>query len=208
MTTSEPILVHTCCAPCLCALLDALRAGGAAPTAFFFNPNIHPLIEYRRRLKAAQVLAERERIPLVAAGGYGLQAFLAATAGQWGRPERCRACYALRLDTAARHAAANRFGRFTSTLLVSPQQDREAVVELGHAAARRYGVAFDDSDRRALHGLGIERARRIQLYRQQYCGCIFSEQERYENTAVELHPPAGHGPRPRKPAERDPEASQ
>ncbi len=183
----EPILVHACCAPCLCALLDALRQQGAAPTALFHNPNIHPLLEYRRRLKAVQVLADRERLTLVALGGYGLQAFLDALAGQWARPGRCRTCYAIRLEATARYAAENGFSRFTSTLLVSPRQDRDAIVELGHAAAQRHRVAFDDTDRRALHDPGVERARRLQLYRQQYCGCVFSEQERYQDTAEELY---------------------
>lgn len=184
---SEPTLVHACCAPCLCALLDELREDGVVPTALFYNPNIHPLLEFRRRLKACQVLADRERLPLVALGGYGLKAFLDAIGGNRSRPGRCRACYALRLDAAARYAAENGFRRFTSTLLVSPQQDRDSVCELGHAAARRHGVAFDDTDRRALHEAGIERARHLQLYRQQYCGCIFSEEERYRDTRTELY---------------------
>lgn len=183
----EPILVHTCCAPCLCALLEELRNEGYAPTALFHNPNIHPLLEYRRRLKAVQVLADRECIGLAILSGYGLQAFLDALAGQRQKPGRCRTCYAMRLEAAARYAAANGFPRFTTTLLVSPRQDRDAIVELGHTAARRHGVAFDDADRRRLHDAGVERARRIQLYRQQYCGCIFSEQERYQDTTEELY---------------------
>jgi predicted adenine nucleotide alpha hydrolase (AANH) superfamily ATPase len=93
----------------------------------------------------------------------------------------------MRLDAAARCAAERGFARFTSTLLVSPQQDRQALCGLGHAAARRHGVAFDDTDRRHLHDAGLERARHLQLYRQQYCGCIFSEHERYRDTAVELY---------------------
>ncbi|MBM4034759.1 MAG: epoxyqueuosine reductase QueH [Planctomycetes bacterium] len=186
MKATEPILVHACCAPCLCALLDELRGEGAAPTAFFYNPNVHPLLEFRRRLKACQVLADRERVRLVAHDGYGLEEFLTALGGRWGRPERCHVCYALRLEAAARHAAEHGFRRFTSTLLASPQQEREAICELGHAEAQRHGLVFDDTDRRALHHAGIERARRLQLYRQQYCGCIFSEHERYRDTTREL----------------------
>ena len=189
-TASEPILVHACCAPCLCALLDPLREGGATVSAFFHNPNIHPFLEFRRRLKACQVLADRERLPLVADGAYGLEGFLDAIGSQRARPGRCMACYAMRLEATARCAAERGFPRFTSTLLVSPQQDREAICELGHAAARRHGVAFDDTDRRHLHDAGLERARQLQLYRQQYCGCIFSEHERYRDTPVELYPGA------------------
>jgi len=93
----------------------------------------------------------------------------------------------MRLEATARFAAEHGFARFTSTLLVSPMQDRRAVCRIGHAAAQRHGVAFDDTDRRALHDAGLRRARAMQLYRQQYCGCIFSEFERYRNTTAELY---------------------
>jgi len=157
------------------------------PTAFFYNPNIHPLLEFRKRLKATQVFCERERVPLIACEAYGLEEFLQALAGRHSGPERCAVCYGLRLEAAARCAAEKGFPRFTTTLLVSPHQDREAVCRLGHAAARRFGATFDDTDRRALHDAGVERARHLQLYRQQYCGCIFSECERYRDTTAELY---------------------
>ncbi len=188
---TERTLVHACCAPCLCALLDPLREEGHVPTALFHNPNIHPLIEFRRRLKAVQALADRERLPLAVHDGYGLEEFLDAIGSQRTRPERCHVCYAMRLEAAARYAAEHGFPRFTTTLLVSPQQHREALCALGQAAARRHGVAFDDTDRRHLHDAGVERARRLSLYRQQYCGCIFSEAERYRDTGVELYRGAG-----------------
>ena len=186
---NDPVLVHTCCAPCLCAMLDPLAHRGIAFTAFFHNPNIHPLIEFRRRLKACHVLADQQGFALVADEAYGLEPFLDAIGTQRARPARCRACYAMRLDAAARHAADHGFPIFTSTLLVSPQQDRDAICELGHQAAERVGVAFDNTDYRARHGLGVERARSQQLYRQQYCGCIFSEHERYRDTTRHLHRP-------------------
>jgi predicted adenine nucleotide alpha hydrolase (AANH) superfamily ATPase len=156
-------------------------------TAFFHNPNIHPLLEFRRRLKAVQVLAEQERFALVACDEYGLETFLDALGPQRSAPERCRICYKLRLDATAGHAARGGFPVFTSTLLVSPQQDREAICQLGHDAAERHGVAFDDTDHRARHKLGLEFARRRQLYRQQYCGCIFSEYDRYRDTTRHLY---------------------
>jgi hypothetical protein len=190
---SDPILVHACCAPCLCGLVGDLRAKGTHPTAFFHNPNIHPLIEFRRRLKACQVLAEREHLPLIVEGAYGLEEFLDAIGTRRGRPERCRVCYALRVEATARYAAGHGFPRFTSTLLASPQQDRAALCELGHEAALRHGVAFDDSDYRSCHEPGMERARQLQLYRQQYCGCMFSEYERYCSTTEHLYRAA---PRP------------
>jgi hypothetical protein len=165
-------------------------------TAYFYNPNIHPLLEFRRRLKAVRLLADRERLPLVVHEAYGLEAFLDALGSRRAAPERCRICYQLRLDATAQHAAAHGFPVFTSTLLTSPQQDREALCDLGHAAAARHGLTFDDTDWRGRHDLGLDLARRHQLYRQQYCGCIFSECDRYRDTAEHLYRPALRGRKP------------
>jgi len=186
---NEPVLVHACCAPCLCGLLEPLRARNAPFTVLFHNFNIHPLIEFRRRLKACHVLADREHLQFVAHEDYGLESFLDAIATDHAPPQRCRHCYAGRLEAAARHAAQHGFPVFTTTLLVSPQQDREAICQLGHDAAERHGVAFDDTDHRSRHAPGLEIARRLQLYRQQYCGCIFSEWERYRDTTRHLYRP-------------------
>jgi predicted adenine nucleotide alpha hydrolase (AANH) superfamily ATPase len=186
---NDPILVHLCCAPCLAALLDWLRERRAGVAAYFHNPNLHPLIEFRRRLKACHILAEQEAIELHADEQYGLEPFLDALGSERGRPERCHRCYALRLNAAARRAAELGFPLFTSTLLASPQQDREVICELGHAAAQRHGVRFDDTDHRPRHDAGIEIARRRQLYRQQYCGCVFSEYDRYANSSEHLYRP-------------------
>ena len=184
---NDALLVHTCCAPCLCALLGQLKHRSGGFVAYFSNPNVHPLIEFRRRLKAVQVLADRDALSLIVDADYGLETFLDAVGGQRARPERCRICYRLRLEAAARCAAEHGLGAFTSSLLVSPQQDREAICEVGHAAGDRHGVRFDDTDRRSLHPLGLELATRKQLYRQQYCGCIFSEFERYRHTTRHLY---------------------
>ncbi|MFC1805419.1 epoxyqueuosine reductase QueH [Planctomycetota bacterium] len=184
--SDQSILVHTCCAPCLCALLEPLEARDGDFTAYFYNPNIHPLIEFRRRLKAVQVLADQARFPLVVDDAYGLNAFLDAVWNSRERPQRCRACYTMRLEATAAYAAGHGFPVFTSTLLVSPQQDREVICEVGHAAAERHGVAFDDTDYRDRHDVGVAQAKKQQLYRQQYCGCIFSEHERYRDTSVHV----------------------
>jgi predicted adenine nucleotide alpha hydrolase (AANH) superfamily ATPase len=180
--SSDPILVHTCCAPCLCGPLASLLARDGGFKAYFFNPNIHPLLEFRRRLKSCQVLAERERFPLMVEREYGLAAFLDAVGGCREAPERCRICYALRLDATAAQAARAGCSAFTSTLLVSRQQDRSVICEVGCAAAERHGVAFDQPDWRDCQEAGLRDASRRQLYRQQYCGCIFSEYERYRDT--------------------------
>jgi len=180
--TCDPVLVHVCCAPCLCGPLASLLERDGQFTAYFHNPNVHPFIEFRRRLKACQVLADQARFPLVVDREYGLQRFLDAVGDRTTRPERCRICYALRLDDAARVAAEEGFPSFSSTLLVSHQQDRAAICDAGCAAGARHGVNFEAPDWRGTQEAGLREASRRQLYRQQYCGCIFSEYERYKNT--------------------------
>jgi hypothetical protein len=183
-TLNPPLLVHVCCGECLAGILEPLARHGRF-AAFFHNPNIHPLLEFRRRLKSVQVLADRERIELVADDRYDPKAWLRAV--PWDRPERCLACYRLRLAETARVAAARSFAAMTTTLLGSIHQDHEAVARIGREAARAAGLEFHYEDWRPMAARGHEEAKRRSLYRQQYCGCIFSEQERFAPTRLHLY---------------------
>lgn len=178
------LLVHTCCGECLVGILEPLRQAGPF-AAFFFNPNVQPLLEFRRRLTSVQVLAEREGINLVVDDRYDAKGFLAAV--PWDRPERCLACYRLRLRETARVAAERGMGAITTTLLGSVHQDHEAVRRIAGEAAAERGLAFHYADWRPLAKAGHDEARRLSLYRQQYCGCIFSEQERFAPTRLHLY---------------------
>ena len=180
-----PVLVHVCCAACELALLEPLRRVGRV-ALHFHNPNIHPLIEFRRRLTAVQVLAERERLELFADDRYGLREFLARTA-PWDRPARCLACWRMRLSETARLAAEKGFEAITTTLLSSSHQDHEAIRRIGEEEAAAKGLAFHYEDFRPLAAKAHEEAKRMNLYRQQYCGCIFSEEERFAPTRLHLH---------------------
>jgi len=182
--TQPALLVHVCCAACLAAVLQRVRAAGR-PTALFHNPNIHPLLEFRRRLKAVRALADRQRLDLLADDRYDVKAFLRAV--PWDRPERCLACYRLRLQETARVAAEGGFEAITTTLLASTHQDHLAVRRTGEEAARARGLAFHYEDWRPLAAWGHEEAGRLSLYRQQYCGCLFSEEERFAPTRVHLY---------------------
>jgi predicted adenine nucleotide alpha hydrolase (AANH) superfamily ATPase len=179
------LLVHTCCAACLLAALEALRDEPWDVSASFYNPNIHPLVEFRRRLKALKVLQERIDIPVFFDEAYHLAAWLDAV--DWHTARRCRDCYRIRLDHTARLAAGQGFDAFTTTLLGSTHQDREAVLEAGRGAAERFGVPFLERDLRPFAEAAHEDARARGLYRQSWCGCIFSEQERYQNTSLHLY---------------------
>ncbi|MCX5684210.1 MAG: epoxyqueuosine reductase QueH [Planctomycetota bacterium] len=179
------VLVHVCCAACALAVLEPLRRAGRV-VLHFYNPNIHPLIEFRRRLTAVQVLAERERIDLIADGRYGLREFLAQTA-PWDCPARCLACWRLRLAETARVAAERGFEAVTTTLLSSSHQDHESIRRIGQEIAAEKGLRFHYEDFRPLAAKAHEEAKRLNLYRQQYCGCIFSEEERFAPTRLHLH---------------------
>lgn len=188
------LLVHTCCALCLGKLLGGLEEAGLERgelTAYWNNPNIHPLIEWRRRLKAVKMLCERTGLPLEGNETYGLTAFCRAVHLHEDVPEeRCARCYAMRMAAAAAWAKSGGFDAFTTTLLTSVQQRHELVKAAGEAAARAAGVAFFYHDWRG--AVTDERLLRM-LYRQQYCGCVFSERERYEGTRLHLWPVGGGG---------------
>ncbi len=180
-------LLHVCCANCLSDAVGALREDGAELVLFFANPNIHPLVEFRRRRKSVRLLAERLGVG-VEEEAYGLHAFLSAigdcTTAEQGR---CNACYGLRMESSAAKAKALGAESFTSTLLVSRAQDREQVVAAGEKAARKHGVRFESPDIRSLHGSDCARPRDLKLYKQSYCGCVFSEYERYCDTTRHLY---------------------
>ena len=181
---NSSLLVHVCCGCCAAALLDPWRRFGRF-ALYFHNPNIQPLLEFRRRLKSVQVLADRERLDLVVDDRYDPKAFLRAV--PWDRPARCLACYRLRLSATAEVAAARGFTAMTTTLLASTHQDHEAVRRIGEEEAARRGLAFHYEDWRPLAARGHEEAKRRNLYRQQYCGCLFSEEERFAPTRLHLY---------------------
>ncbi len=189
----DRLALHVCCAPCLATALETLRRGEgtdfpAVGGIIFFNPNIHPLLEFRRRVKALRLYLERDPLPAEIDDIYGLPAYLAAVLNPDGslpeRRERCRRCYVFRLGKAAELAAAKGFGAFSTTLLASREQDRDLVAEAGREAGDARGIAFVAGDLRKLPA--PEKLLRG-IYKQQYCGCIFSEEERYRDTNKHLY---------------------
>ncbi len=171
------ILLHTCCGPCALYPLRTLRAAGHDVTGFFYNHNIHPYQEYARRRDALLQMAEQESLPLIMRDNYDLEEFLATVSQQ---PElRCGYCYSSRLRATAEAAAAEGFDAFSASLLYSRYQKHEQIRELGEQIGREYGVAFHYQDFRPGWQEGIRISKELGLYRQQYCGCIYSEKERY-----------------------------
>lgn len=171
------ILLHTCCGPCALYPLRTLRAAGHDVTGFFYNHNIHPYQEYTRRRDAVLRMAELEKLPLIMRDEYDLEGFLANVAAQ--PDQRCGYCYASRLRATAERAVAEGFDAFSASLLYSRYQRHEEIRELGEKIGRELGVAFHYQDFRPGWQEGIRLSKELGLYRQQYCGCIYSEKERY-----------------------------
>lgn len=172
------LLLHICCAPCSIACVDSLRQEGESPTGFWYNPNIHPFTEYRSRRDALTLYAQQIGLPLILHGEYGLRPFVRAVAQDI--DARCAYCYDARMDAAAQYAAENGFSHFTTTLLISPYQNHERLQESAERAAKKAGISFLYRDFRPLFREGQAKARELGLYMQKYCGCVFSEEERYQ----------------------------
>ncbi|HUV82659.1 MAG TPA: epoxyqueuosine reductase QueH [archaeon] len=175
------MLVHICCAPCATYTIQKLRDDGFDPIGFFYNPNIHPFTEYRRRLETLQQYAEAVELDVVYKDEYMLEEFIKKTLDV---EDRCSICYQIRLLEAARQASDNGFPAFTTTLLISPYQKHEMIKDVAEALASEYGVDFYYQDFREGFNMTFQLCRDMGLYRQPYCGCISSEKERYYRKLV------------------------
>ena len=171
------MLMHTCCAPCSVSCVEQLRSEGIEPTAYWFNPNIHPYQEYKARRDALIEYSKSIRMELIVQEDYGLRSFVRAVATDI--DHRCEKCYEMRLEQAARFAAENGFDSFTSTLFVSPYQQHDRMAQIADQAGHKWGVEFLYRDFCPGFRAGQQRARELGLYMQKYCGCIFSEEDRY-----------------------------
>ena len=170
-------LLHICCAPCANQCIEVLRADGLEVTGFWYNPNIHPFTEYRERRNCLREYAATIDLPLVEQNDYALRPFVRAVAEDI--ENRCGKCYEMRLQEAARQAARLGFDSFTTSLFISPYQNHELMREIGERAAFEHGVKLEYRDFRPYFKAGQEKARELGFYMQKYCGCVFSEEERY-----------------------------
>ena len=172
------VLLHVCCGPCTVYPLTELRKQGHEVSGYFFNPNIHPFREFKRRIKALLDFSVKEHFKADIDRNYGLTEYLRQVVFHENR--RCAICYDMRLERAAERAAAEGFDAFTSTLLYSKYQDHAMIKRKAEAWAEQFPVRFLYQDFRLGWQQGIEQSIAMELYRQPYCGCIYSEQERYD----------------------------
>ncbi len=171
------LLMHMCCAPCASYPIQKLREEGHEVYGLFYNPNIHPYTEYEKRLEAVKQLEKLYDMPMIYIDEYDLEEFLRRTV--YRENIRCQYCYAMRLERAASVAKKGKFDAFTTSLLVSPMQKHDIIKELGKQAGKKFDTKFYYEDFRPYWKNSVERSKELGLYRQQYCGCIYSEKERY-----------------------------
>ena len=172
------MLLHACCGPCACYPSEKLRADGKDFDILYFNPNIHPYKEFKQRLSTLMDFCKKQQIELFVDKEYNLEE---CVRGMLAEPTvRCAYCYRMRLRYAAKFAKENGYDCFSTTLLVSPYQKHALIIKEAEAAAEEFGIPFYYEDFREGYQRGVDISLELGLYRQQYCGCVFSERDRYE----------------------------
>jgi predicted adenine nucleotide alpha hydrolase (AANH) superfamily ATPase len=171
------LLLHICCAPCSTATIESWRRDGVDITGTFFNPNIHPYVEHQRRYDTLLAYADGIKLPLFGEPQYHIKAWLSQVHDNEDKGPRCRICIGQRMRYTASLAADGGFDAFSTTLLVSPWQEHELIREAGEAAGAEHDTEFAYRDLRPEYRRSIELSKEAGLYRQRYCGCIFSEYE-------------------------------
>ena len=174
------ILLHVCCGPCTLYPLKVLREQGHQVEGYFYNPNIHPFKEFRKRIVSLEEMAKEERFSVNIDTNYGLTEYLRKVV--FNETSRCSLCYDLRMEQTAEKARAVGADAFSSTLLYSRYQNHALIREKGENLARKYNIDFYYDNFSRGWEEGIDRSREMGLYRQPYCGCIYSEQERYDKS--------------------------
>lgn len=174
------ILVHVCCAPCFTYPHKKLKEDGHDLVGFFFNPNIHPLTEYKARLHALQRYSGMEPVEVIYKKEYPLEEFIRGQLDSIDQEKkRCEYCYDTRLSETAKVAKEKGFDAFTSTLLESKHQPHDLIRTKAEDASKKNDIQFYYEDFRQGWKESIKISKEMELYRQKYCGCIFSEKERY-----------------------------
>jgi len=172
------LLLHICCGVCAAGVVERLTSEGHEVTGYFFNPNIHPREEYERRLETVQKVAEELSFPLEA-GYYNPEEWLKETESLKYEPEggrRCEVCFRYRLNNTWLYLLDSGLDAFTTTLTISPHKSASMINRVGREIG---GDRFLERDFKKKAGFqrSVELAKKLDLYRQNYCGCIYSKIE-------------------------------
>ena len=178
----KSVLVHSCCAHCAAYTVDFWQQQGYAVSALWYNPNIHPYQEHQQRQRAMQSLAQEMNLRLIMVEGYDIIDYFRQVVGH--ESQRCQYCFRLRLLKTIETAQEMGFDAFTTTLLISPHQKHNLLQEIGNDLAREGGIDFLYADLRKHYSDSRRMTKPLNLYRQQYCGCVYSEWERYAQVTI------------------------
>jgi len=169
------VVLHICCGVCAAGAVEALVTEGHEVLGFFYNPNIHPAEEYQKRLETARRVAQELKFQLEVPA-YEPEEWFSQTSSLKDEPEggkRCQVCYRLRLEKTYDYTAACEADAFTTTLTISPHKSAQAINKIGQEIGGERFLMRDfkkkDGSKRA-----VQSAKRLELYRQDYCGCIYS----------------------------------
>ena len=172
------LLMHACCAPCSVYTVDTLRKEKIEPTLFWYNPNIHPYMEYKARRDCLKDYSEKVNIQAIFEDEYGLDEFCKEAVKDL--DGRCvNYCYPVRLKKTFEYAKQNGFDTVSTTLLYSIYQKHDYIKFLCEKYSKEYGIDFLYRDFRVGFWKGHDKAKEMGLYMQKYCGCVFSEEDRY-----------------------------
>lgn len=171
------ILLHICCAPCSIHPIRILREDSADVMGFFFRDNIHPYTECLKRQETLVEYAKDIGIKLIIPDDYDMAGFLRNVVFR--EENRCYFCYHLRLEATAKLARRGRFDAFSTTLLYSKFQKHDLIRSVGESVGKSVGIPFFYQDFRDGWKEGVQTSKALGMYRQPYCGCIYSEKERF-----------------------------
>ncbi|BAS31651.1 epoxyqueuosine reductase QueH [Dehalococcoides mccartyi] len=174
------LLLHGCCAHCTAYSFKYWQEQGFEVSVYWYNPNIHPFTEHQNRLEAMVKLSQELSFELVTEPLYQMAEYFKKVAEK--SDERCRTCFDMRLGQTAVYAARYGYEYFSSSLFISPHQKHQEAVFSAEAFAKETGVKFAYADLRKRYSDSRHITKPLDLYRQQYCGCIYSEYERFGKT--------------------------
>ena len=174
---TNKILLHICCAPCSIYPIQILKKEGFEVYGFFYKSNIHPFKEMEKREATLKKYADKIGLKVIYEEEYNLEKFLQHIVFR--EENRCAICYHKRLEMASKIAKKGKFQFFSSTLLYSKFQNHNLIKETGISIGKQNSIKFYYNDFREGWKEGIEKSKNLNMYRQQYCGCIYSEKERF-----------------------------
>ena len=171
------VLLHICCSPCSVKCIEELKKDKIDVVGYWYNPNIHPYTEYRSRMNCLKDYSNSIGLEVIYNNEYGLVEFTKNVINNL--KDRCSYCYSKRLEETANYAKENGYDAFTTTLLISQYQKHEDIKKMCEDLSKKYKIDFIYKDFRINFREGQNEARNLNLYMQKYCGCIYSEMERY-----------------------------